>query len=255
MDLQVPTVTLVGLVLATARSTGFVLLAPPFNSGAIPSPVKGALALALALTVQHRITPGLTGNPSASYLIVTAVTEFAIGAALGFLIQLLFSAVQTAGGLLDLAGGFSLQPAYDPLSLNTSGPIGKLHFQLASTLLFTSGGHLLMVRGFVESYAGLPLGAALPVKHLSHDLIQAMSMMFLAALQLAGPMIAVLLLADLALGLLSRAAPALNVFQTSFPVKIMLTLALLSLTFPLQPPALNALIEQGTRAVVSLKGG
>lgn len=255
MDLQVPTVTLVGLVLATARSTGFVLLAPPFNSGAVPSPVKGALALALALTVQNRITPGLTSNPSASFLIVTAVTEFAIGAALGFLIQLLFSAVQTAGGLLDVVGGFTLQPAYDPLSLNTSGPVGKLHFQLASTLLFTSGGHLLMVRGFVESYSGLPLGAALPVKHLAQDLIHALSMMFLAALQIAGPMVAVLLLADIALGLLSRAAPSLNVFQTSFPVKIMLTMALLSLTFPLLPSALNSLIEEGTRAVVSLKGG
>ena len=255
MDLQVPTVTLVGLVLATARSTGFVLLAPPFNSGAIPATVKGALAMALALTVQHVITPGLTSNPSAGFLIVTAVTEFAIGAALGFLVQLLFSAVQTAGGILDLSGGFTLQPAYDPLSLNTTGPVGRLQLQLASTLLFTSGGHLLMVRGFVESYKGLPLGAALPVKHLATDLIQATSMMFLAALQIAGPMVAVLLLADLALALLSRAAPALNVFQTSFPVKIMLTLSLLALTFPLLPPALNSLIEQATRAIVTLKGG
>jgi flagellar biosynthetic protein FliR len=254
MDLQVPTVTLVALVLGTARSAGFVIVAPPFNSGAIPAPVKGALALALSITVQSRITPAV-GNPTASFLIVTAVTEFAIGAALGFLVQLLFSAVQTAGGIIDLSGGFALQPAYDPLSLTTNGPIGRLHLQLASTLLFTSGGHLLMVRGFVESYKGLPLGAAVPVKHLATDLIQAMSMMFLAALQIAGPMIAVLLLADLALALLSRAAPALNVFQTSFPVKIMLTLSLLALTFPLLPSALDTLIEQATRAIISLKGG
>jgi flagellar biosynthetic protein FliR len=68
-------------------------------------------------------------------------------------------------------------------------------------------------------------------------------------------MVAVLLLADLALALLSRAAPALNVFQTSFPVKIMLTLTLLGLTFPLLPPAVNTLLEQATRAIVSLKGG
>jgi flagellar biosynthesis protein FliR len=254
MDLQVPTATLVALVLGTARSTGFVIVAPPFNSGAIPVSVKAALALALSITVQSRIAPGL-GNPTASFLIVTAVTEFAIGAALGFLVQILFAAVQTAGNIIDLSGGFSLQPAYDPMSLSVNGPIGKLHLQLASTLLFTSGGHLLMVRGFVESYKGLPLGAAVPVHHLAQDLIQAMSMMFLAALQIAGPMVAVLLLADLALALLSRAAPALNVFQTSFPVKIMLTLSLLALTFPLLPSALNTLIEQATRAIVSLKGG
>jgi flagellar biosynthetic protein FliR len=254
MDFQVPTATLVALVLGTARGTGFVLVAPPFSSSAIPSPVKAAMAMALAVTVYGRIAPGLP-DPTAGFLIVTAVTEVAIGAALGFLVQLLFAAVQTAGNILDLTGGFSLQPAYDPLSLTTNGPIGRLHFQLASTLLFTSGGHLLMVRGFVESYKGIPLGAALPMQHLSHDLISGVSMMFLAALQIAGPMVAVLLLADIALGLLSRAAPALNVFSTSFPVKIMLTLTLLGLTFPLLPPAVNTLIEQATRAIVSLKGG
>src|SRR3954447_2367961 len=254
MDFQVPTATLVALVLGTARGTGFVLVAPPFNSSAIPSPVKAAMAIALAVTVYGRIAPGLP-DPTLGFLVVTAVTEVAIGAALGFLVQVLFSAVQIAGGILDTAGGFSLQPAYDPLALTANGPIGRLHFQLASTLLFTSGGHLLIVRGFVESYKGLPLGAALPTKELAHDLINAFSMMFLAALQIAGPMVAVLLLADLALALLSRAAPSLNVFQTSFPVKIMLTLTLLSLTFPLLPPAVNTLIEQATRAIVSLKGG
>jgi flagellar biosynthetic protein FliR len=254
MDLQVPTATLVALVLATARGTGFVLLAPPFSSNAIPSPVKGAMALALAVTVYGRIAPGLP-DPTASFLIVTAITEVAIGAALGFLVQLLFTAVQMAGDILDVTGGFSLQPAYDPLAMSTNGPIGKLHFQLASTLLFTSGGHLMIVRGFVTSYKGLPVGAAVPTAQLSQDLIHAFSMMFLAGLQIAGPLVAVLLLADIALALLSRAAPALNIFQMGFPVKIMLTLALLGLTFPLLPAALDTLIEQATRAIVSLKSG
>jgi flagellar biosynthetic protein FliR len=139
--------------------------------------------------------------------------------------------------------------------MTNSGTIGRLHFQLASTLLFTSGGHLLLVRGFVESYKGLPLGAALPTGQLSRDLIQAFGMMFLAALQIAGPLVAVLLLADIALGLLSRAAPALNIFQLGFPVKILLTMALLGLTFPLLPPALDTLLGSATRAIVSLKGG
>jgi flagellar biosynthetic protein FliR len=254
MDLQVPATTLVALVLGTARATGFVLFAPPFNSNAIPSPVKGAMALALAVTVYSRIVPGLP-DPTAGFLVVTAITEVAIGAALGFLVQLLFAAVQVAGDILDVTGGFSLQPAYDPLAMTSSGTIGRLHFQLASTLLFTSGGHLLLVRGFVESYKGLPLGAALPAGQLAHDLIQAFGMMFLAALQIAGPLVAVLLLADIALGLLSRAAPALNIFQLGFPVKILLTMALLGLTFPLLPPALDTLLGHATRAIVSLRGG
>jgi flagellar biosynthetic protein FliR len=255
MDLQVPEATLVALLLGTARSTGFVLLAPPFNSSAIPIPAKGAMALALSVVATHRITASVPASPGTGYLLTTTVTEVAIGAALGFIVQLFFTGVQMAGQLLDTTGGFTLQPAYDPLSLNTTGPVGKLQFQLASTLLFTSGGHLLVVRGFITSYTGLPLGAALPTGRLSSVLIAAFSQMFLAALQIAGPMVAVLLLADVALALLNRAAPALNVFQLGAPLKILLTLVLLGVSFPLLPSALNTLIETGTRAMVALKGG
>ena len=79
--------------------------------------------------------------------------------------------------------------------------------------------------------------------------------MFLAALQIAGPMVAVLLLADVALALLSRAAPALNIFAIGFPVKIMLTLFMLGLTFPLLPSALDSLLEHGVQAMGSLRSG
>ncbi|WP_409332244.1 flagellar biosynthetic protein FliR [Trujillonella humicola] len=254
MDLEVPAVTLVALLMATARAAGFVLVAPPFNTRSIPAPVKGALALALSVALFSQIAVGLP-EPTAGFVIVGAVTEVVIGAGLGFVVQLFFAAVQFAGDLIDVSGGFSLQPAYDPLSMNTSGTISRLYYLLATTLLFTSGGHLLIVRGFATSYEGLPVGGGLPTDEVGQVLLTAFSMMFLAALQIAGPMVAVLLLADVALGLLSRAAPALNIFAIGFPVKIMLTLALLGLTFPLLPPALDALLEQATRAIVSLRSG
>jgi flagellar biosynthetic protein FliR len=254
VDLSVPAVTLAGLLLATCRAAGFVLLAPPFNSRSIPAAVKGALALALAVAQLHRVTPGLP-TPTPGFLVVTSLTEVAIGAALGFIVQLLFTAVQMAGDILDVTGGFSLQPAYDPLAMTVTSNIGRLHYMLASALLFTSGGDLMIVRGLATSYDGLPVGATLPTGQLGSVLMTALSMMFLAALQIAGPMVAVLLLADVALALLSRASPALNIFQLGFPVKIMLTLALLGLSFPLLPPALDTLMEHAVRAVVSLKSG
>jgi flagellar biosynthesis protein FliR len=254
VDLQVPSATLAALLLATVRASGFVILAPPFNSAGIPAAVKGALAMALALVVFPHISGDLPAI-TAGFLIVAAITEAIIGAALGFIVQVLFTAVQLAGDIIDVTGGFSLQPAYDPLSLSTHGVIGKLHYLLATTLLFTSGGDLLLVRGFVTSYEGMPVGGALPTDQLGSTLITVFSMMFLAALQIAGPMVAVLLLADVALALLSRAAPALNIFSFGFPVKIMLTLALLGLTFPLLPPALDALMHTGLQAITALRSG
>ncbi len=254
MDLSVPTVTLAALLLGTARATGFVVLAPPFNSRTIPMPVKGAFALALSVLLSTQIAPTLP-EITTGYLMVTAVTEAVIGAALGFVVQVLFTAVQMAGDLIDVTGGFSLQPAYDPLAMTQNASIGRLHHLLASTLLFTSGGHLMIVKGFATSYQGMPVGGDVPTDQLGSVLIHAFSMMFLAALQIAGPMVAVLLLADVALALLSRAAPALNIFSFGFPVKILLTLVMLGLTFPLLPPALDALMEHAVRAMVAMKSG
>jgi flagellar biosynthetic protein FliR len=210
--------------------------------------------MALALVVFPHISADLPAI-TPGFLIVTALTEALIGAALGFIVQVLFTAVQLAGDIIDITGGFSLQPAYDPLSLSTHGVIGKLHYMLATTLLFTSGGDLLLVRGFVTSYQGLPVGASMPTDQLGSTLVTVFSMMFLAALQIAGPMVAVLLLADVALGLLSKAAPALNIFAFGFPVKIMLTLTLLGLTFPLLPPALDALMHTGLEAITAFRSG
>jgi flagellar biosynthesis protein FliR len=254
MGLEVPAVTLVALLLGTARAAGFVMLAPPFNSRSIPAPVKGALAMALSLLLSARIAPTLP-EVTGGFLLVAAVTEVIIGAALGFVVQVLFTAVQMAGDLIDLTGGFSLQPAYDPLAMTNNSSVGRLHYLLATTLLFTSGGHLLIIKGFATSYEGMPIGGGVPTDQLGSVMIKAFALMFLAAVQIAGPMVAVLLLADVALALLSRAAPALNIFQIGFPVKIMLTLAMLGLTFPLLPPALDTLMEHATRAMLSLRGG
>lgn len=254
MDLSVPSATLAALLLGTARATGFVVLAPPFNSKGIPMPVKGALALALSLVVFPQLSADMPAV-TAGFLVVAAITEAIIGAALGFVVQVLFTAVQLAGDIIDIAGGFSLQPAYDPLSLTMNSSIGRLHYMLATTLLFTSGGHLMLVRGFVTSYEGLPLGGTLDTAQLGSTMATALAMMFLAALQIAGPMVAVLLLADVALALLSKAAPALNIFSLGFPVKIMLTLALLGLTFPLLPPALDSLMETAVGAMTAFRSG
>jgi flagellar biosynthetic protein FliR len=113
----------------------------------------------------------------------------------------------------------------------------------------------MLVRGLFTSYEGLPLGAVLPGDQIGETVVHAMSTMFLAAIQIAGPLVAVLLLADVALGLISRASPQMNIFAFGFPVKIMLTLVMLGLTFPLLPTALDSLLETATRAMLALRAG
>lgn len=245
--------TLVALLLGTARAAGFVLLAPPFASRTVPVPARAAFAFLLAVTAlpaTRTHAPDLAVGP----LVTAGVTEVAIGAGLGFLVYLLFTAVQTAGDLIDVTGGFSLQPGFDPMALTMNSSIGRLHYLLATTLLFTTGGHALVVRGFLTSYQGLPVGAHLPTGELAAMVTHAISQMFLAALQIGGPMIAVLFLADVALALLSKAAPGLNVFSVGLPLKLTITVSLLALTIPLLPAAVSGLLEDATRLMVHLGG-
>ena len=216
---------------------------------------SGSAGAVLARFLRVPLWPLTGAIVGAAVLHVSVGGSSVVPAWWGFVAQVLFAAVQMAGDIIDLAGGFSLQPAYDPLSLTMNSSIGRLHYLLAITLLFTSGGHLMLVRGFVTSYQGLPLGGSLDGAQVGEAMATALGMMFLAALQIAGPMVAVLLLADVALALLSRAAPALNMFSLGFPVKIMVTLALLGLTFPLLPPALDALMETAVRAMTSFRSG
>lgn len=255
MDLQIEAQTLVALLLGAARAAGFVAIAPPFASKGIPMYAKAAFVMSLSLALMGPLTRDIPIQVTPVFLLTTTLTEVLIGLALGFLVYLLFSAVQLAGDLIDVTGGFSLQPAFDPLSMTSSAMIGRLHYLLALTLLFTSGGHLMLVAGFVRAYNALPIGATLPTDQMAQIVITAMGMMFLAAVQIAGPLVAVLLLADLGIALLSRAAPALNVFTLGFPVKIMVTLTLLGLTFPLLPAAVDGILRNAARAMTSLGVG
>jgi flagellar biosynthetic protein FliR len=93
----------------------------------------------------------------------------------------------------------------------------------------------VILQGFLRTFGSLPLDGSMSLAHLDTELVHGLTAMFVAALQIAAPLIAVLFLADVALGLLSRISPQLNVFQVSFPLKIMLTLGLVGLGFSTMP--------------------
>jgi flagellar biosynthetic protein FliR len=241
-------------LLATVRAAAWLVVAPPFSSRSVPSKVKAMLAMALALPM----TGGGLGHvpsPELGPLVGAVVVQVAVGVSLGFVTYLIFTAVQSAGDTIDLFGGFSLSQAFDPLSMSQNSVFGRLHGLLALVLLFAVNGHLMVLRGFMSTYDVLPLDAGLNL-HVTLDVFtQAFVSFFVAALQIAAPLVGVLFLADVGLGLLNRVSPSLNAFSLGFPLKIMLTLILVGLTFPLLPGTVSDLAEQATRAVLTVAGG
>ncbi|MCR6688154.1 flagellar biosynthetic protein FliR [Cellulomonas sp.] len=222
--LTLPLAQVETVMLAGVRMAAFLVLAPPFSHRAIPAQVKVALALGLALAVSPRLEP-LVDDGTVAF-VAALVAQVIVGAALGFGVQLVFSAVQSAGAFIDVFGGFQLASGFDPLG-QTSGAIFQRFYQLlALVLLFVTDGYLVVVGGLVRTFDALPLDAVLEPAQVAANLTDGLGQMFLAALQVAGPLIVVLFLADVGLGLLTRVAPALNAFALGFPLKVLLTLSL-----------------------------
>jgi flagellar biosynthetic protein FliR len=241
MSVDVPTQVLLVLLLGSTRAAAWLLIAPPFSSKAVPGPVKALLAVTLSLPLLGRSDLTLP-DVSTPAVVSALVWQVVTGAALGFLCYLVFAAVETAGDIIDVAGGFSLDFAYDPLMLTGQSVMGRLYQMTALTLLLASGAYLVVLQGFLASYKLVPLSGGLSLGSLDSMMSGAVSGLLLAALQIAGPILAVLLLADIGLGLLTRAAPALNAFSLGFPLKILITLVVVSAALVTMPSIVQGLV-------------
>ncbi len=253
MRIEVATAQLVTLLLVSTRILAWAVVAPPMATGGAPRTVKVMLSVGLGLAIVPRAqahAPVAEFVPMAGSLLQQAL----IGAGLGFLTRLVFTAVESAGGLLDLFGGFTLSAAYDPLSTTMTTILGKFYGLLCTTLLFATNAHLLVFQGFLRTFTSIPLDATLSLAKLDRAITHATTGLFVDALQIAGPLIVVLFMADIALGVLNRIAPQLNAFSLSFPVKIGLTLLLVGLGFTLLPGTVTQLARDANTLVGTVTG-
>lgn len=238
--------TIVGFCLVLVRSSAFVALCPPFNSPALPARIRVGFAVALSFLLAGKIGASVT-DVSMSALISGFASQFIAGLGLAAFLFVIFQALQSAGELIDLQVGFSMAALLDPISGNMSAPIGRLHQLLGTTILFAINGHVLVVRAFVESVHAAPLGK-IDTGALAEGLIHMLVMMLVAAIEIALPVITALFLTEVALGLLGKAAPQLNILVIGFGVKAMIAFSLLATTLVLLPGSTESLIGQGIRA-------
>ena len=253
MEVAIPTTQLVGFAFALVRTTAWISICPPFNSPAVPRRVRVALATAISFAVAGHIGdqhPDLASGP----FVLALLTQALAGLALGFTVLMLFSALQAAGELIDLQVGFSLGAVLDPLSGNSAAPIGRFYQLLALAILFGINGHVLVVRGYLRSVEAVPMGE-LDLDILSHQLLRMLATFVVAAVEIAFPVLAALFCTDIALGLLGKAAPQLNILVLGFAAKTFVALSLLGVTLVLLPEATESLLGQAIRAGGRAFGG
>ncbi len=239
--------------LAAVRITAFLVLAPPFSHGTIPMRIRAMLGVGLALAVSPVVAVGYERLDTPAFLFALA-GQALTGALLGFLVMALFSAIQGAGHLVDTFGGFQLAQAFDPGMAVNGAQFTRLFQMTAILLLFASDGYQLVLGGLFRSFDAVPVDGVIDLARPADALIGAAGQMMLSAVQIAGPLLIVLFLADVGLGLVSRVAPALNAFALSFPVKIGLTLLLVAFVYAVLPGVVAALADDAARLLLGVSG-
>lgn len=249
MDLTLSLVSVQTAMLAGVRFAAFFLVAPPFAHRGIPGAVKAMLSVGLALAVLPRLDVAAT--VSTGQFVGALVLEAVVGAALGFLVSLVFSAVQAAGNLIDLFGGFQLAQAFDPQNMTSGAQFSRLYNLTCLVLLFASGAYQVLIAGLARSFDAVPVGAGLDLAKMASAVTTGLTDMFLAALQIAGPLLVVLFLTDVGLGLLTRVSPSLNAFAMGFPLKILMTLTFAGFAYLALPGVVDGLAERAVEAVLA----
>jgi flagellar biosynthetic protein FliR len=243
---------LLTFLLALTRTAAFVLLTPPFNARYVPGRVRAQLALALALPLafsRYQAGAGFTSEQ----VLRQVVAEFATGVVLGFFVLAAVTTVQAAGDLIDTVGGFQMSVSLDPLLLVQTSVIGRLYQLVVLTCLMVGDGHLIVLRGLYTAVAWPDLTVA-SAGELARGASTATAQLALGAVLIAGPVLAVMLLADLTLGLLTRAAPALNAFSLGFPLKVLLTLVITGFLVVRLPGQLDQVVRVTVTAFAGFVG-
>ncbi len=215
-----------------SRCLGFYIAGPLFAQRTIPSQIKLLLAVVTSLALMPLVTTA--GPPPADlwgFGLAVAGETFA-GLLLGFAATLPFAGIRLGASLVGIQMGFGIVNVIDPKEGGQNPILSRFYHMLTLVLFLLLNGHHLLIRALGVSLELVPLGGAQLSTGLAGHLIGLAGTMFLTALAVGGPLIAVLFLADAALGFVARTVPQMNIFIVGFPIKIALGLLGIGLTLP-----------------------
>jgi len=247
-----PTIQIQALLLVFARVAGIVTAAPVLGSERVPIPIRVGLAFLVAVVLAP-VTPVASGAVPAGVLAFAAVaaTETAVGMLIGFVSNLVFLAIQMAGEFGDLQAGFGFAGMLDPTYQGRATVIGQFQNLVALLIFVGVNGHHLLLSGVVDSFNALPLGAVAIAPGVANGLLGLASKMLVMVIKISAPVVFSVLLADIAMGMVARTVPQMNILVLGFPVKISLALITVFLGLPLFYAATSSLCTTTMRQAIS----
>lgn len=239
-------------VFPLARILALLVAAPPFNNAGLTTQVRLVLGLTIAMAMA--VAPALPAMPavepaSGQGLLILA-QQMLIGFAMGFALRLVFSAIDLAGMMISTQMGLGFATAYDPQTAAQTPVVAELIGMLALLMFLAIDGHLMVLATLVRSFTLLPVGPLAISEASWLNIANAGGVIFSSGVMLALPALVALLITNIALGVLGRVAPQLNLIVIGFPVTILLGFVALYVGMSHLAAPLQRLFEYGLQSML-----
>lgn len=212
--------------------TGVIFFNPVFGRANIPALVKIGLSLGIALNVTYGLADIYVADYTTIDLLISMLREFAVGYAMGFIMQMFLAVFHIGGELMDLQLGFSMAQMYDPSTNSQVSVTGNIITIMFVLLFFITNSHLNLMLIAAKSYSVVPIGLGGVNERIGVYIIELFGYILVYALQLSLPIIVTEILVEVAVGILMRVVPNINVFIVNMQLKVMVGLLVLLTIIP-----------------------
>ncbi|WP_188454375.1 flagellar biosynthetic protein FliR [Virgibacillus oceani] len=230
-------------LLIFVRVAAFFVTLPLFSYRTIPTPFKIGFSFFLAFIMYY--TVDASNIPLDEMYLMLLIKEAIVGLMVGLIAYIILAAIQIAGGFIDFQMGFAIANVIDPQTGAQSPLTGQYFYIIALLFLLSVNGHHLLIDGIFYSYNLIPIDAFIPFQDGSiiEFVIDTFNQMFLIAFQMSIPIVGCLFLVDVALGIIARTVPQLNVFVVGLPLKILVSFIVILLFLSLYVVLVRTLFE------------
>lgn len=237
------------------RIGALFMVAPVFGARTVPVRIRIMLAVLMTIILLPNLPFAEAFEPLSPQGILLVVQQIAIGIVMGLILQILFSALLMAGQTMATTMGLGFASSVDPQNGVQVTMLGQLYLMLGTLYFLAMDGHLLLLEVMANSFIYLPVGSPLNGGQIFGDIAMFTSELFLAAVLLSLPVMVGVLLVNLAFGVITRAAPQLNIFAVGFPTTMLAGFVLMFFSIPLLVPLLQNLFDTGFAFMRTLVNG
>ena len=239
--------------LVLLRCSTFVMTSAVFSSSSIPVHFKILFSLVFSMLMFPLISShGVESTFIDAHLIELVIREVLVGLVMGFMTRMFFFAVSMIGDLLSISLGLSAAQMYNPLNGGQSQIMDQFFTWVSLMIFLALGGHHILINALASSFSVISIAQNKFSTGLFAEVVVNYYKLLIISIQIAAPILVAMLLTNLAMGILGRTVPQINVLVTSFPVTIMLGLTVLILILPMWSEEMSHLLDLTSTQLLQL---